>query len=104
INWQGHKCPDCAGEIINPVGTISSWSRCGICHRLMCVGSAVDEAGRTMITCPWCGAKNRMARVISLGDKVPSPLRGEYTTKQKESLRLPGMKSMLLDDKKKGHT
>ncbi len=104
INWRGHKCPDCAGEIINPIGTNSSWAHCGICHRLMCVGSAVHEAGKTMITCPWCGVKNHIGRVISLGDKEPSPLRGEYTARQKESPKLPAASRLMLDENKKGHT
>lgn len=101
IGWTGHKCPDCGGEIINPIGTISHWSRCGVCHRLMCTGNAKTEMGRMAITCPWCGAKNRIARVVSTGQNVPSPLRGEYATRQKDAPRLAARQPILLEREKK---
>jgi hypothetical protein len=79
IDWSGHKCPDCASEITNANGTRATWSMCGTCHRLKCVGSTKKKWGGYYSTCPWCGATNKLTRSIPTGSKDQAILRGKYS-------------------------
>ncbi len=79
IDWSGHKCPDCASEITNANGTRATWSLCGTCHRLKCVGSAKKKLGGYYSTCPWCGATNKLTRSIPTGSKDQAIIRGKYS-------------------------
>lgn len=78
IDWAGQRCPDCSAEIVNPNGTIGTWSRCGTCHRLKCVGNAREKRDGYYSTCPWCGATNKITRSIATGSMEQAILRGEY--------------------------
>jgi hypothetical protein len=78
IEWAGQKCPDCAGEIVNPNGTRATWSRCGTCHHLRCVGNSKRRLKGFLLTCPWCGAINLVTRSVATGSKEQAILRGKY--------------------------
>jgi hypothetical protein len=80
IDWSGHKCPDCASEITNANGTRATWSMCGTCHRLKCVGSAEKKLGGYYSTCPWCGTTNKITRSIPTGSKDQAIIHGKYST------------------------
>jgi DnaJ-class molecular chaperone len=99
IEWAGHKCPDCAGESINPNGTIGTWSRCGTCHRLKCAGNAKKRIDGYYSTCHWCGATNKTTRSVSTGSKEQAILRGKYSETSKQDLpKLSDQDSRLLND------
>lgn len=102
IEWAGHKCPDCAGEIVNPNGTIGTWSRCGTCHRLKCAGNSKKRLDGYYSTCPWCGATNETTRSVATGSKEQAILRGKYHETGKQDLpNLANPKQRPLDSKKK---
>jgi hypothetical protein len=69
IEWAGYKCPDCAGEVINPNGTHGNWVRCGTCSRLRCAGGMKKQIDGYYSTCPWCGKTNKLTRSIATGEK-----------------------------------
>lgn len=86
IDWSGHKCPDCASEITNANGTRATWSMCGTCHRLKCVGSALKKLDGYYSTCPWCGAINKLTRSIPTGSKDQAIIRGKYRAEATQDL------------------
>ena len=86
IDWSGHKCPDCASEITNANGTRATWSMCGTCHRLKCVGSAKRKSDGYYSTCPWCGAINKLTRSIPTGSKDQAIIRGKCDTEANQDL------------------
>jgi curved DNA-binding protein CbpA len=101
IEWAGHKCPDCAGETINPNGTIGTWSRCGTCHRLKCAGNSKKRIDGYYSTCPWCGATNKTTRSVATGSREQAILRGKYSETVKQNLpQLTGQERKSLDNKK----
>jgi hypothetical protein len=101
IEWAGHKCPDCAAEIVNPSGTISTWIRCGTCHRLKCAGNAKRRIDGIYSTCPWCGATNKITHSVPTGSKEQFILRGKYDEGYKQdTVSLPKRNRNLLRGKK----
>ncbi|MBN1119574.1 MAG: J domain-containing protein [Anaerolineae bacterium] len=88
INWAGLRCPDCAGQITNPNGTTATWSMCGTCHHLKCVGNVKKRPDGYYSHCPWCGATNKFTRSVATGTKDQSILRGKYDEKRVEEREL----------------
>jgi curved DNA-binding protein CbpA len=85
IDWAGYTCPDCSGAIEHENGNKSNWAICGHCSRLKCVGGSVKLLdGFYYSTCPWCGTKNKVSRIISPGDKSHLPISGEKQFIEKE--------------------